>query len=517
MQERISQVVLISGFLAVIVGVPIAQVAVEMHRGVPVQATDLFRYPPTVKNLRGFEQALEDGWWGNEQVRPTLQRFLYLSVTDTGVKAVPGRENWLFYRPGVQYLVGRNQLEQGDPNSTRVKEPTGQTRRDAVAKAIVRFRDQLQERGLKLLVVPVPNKASVYPEQVTSRYSGKPDAFSSPTEGLLRILDKHGVETVDLFAAFRDARKTTSVQDESPLYLARDTHWTPKGAAIAAEAVAKRLRELGWTPEHPYEYTKQPAEVQRFGDIVEMASIPGMHEAYPPESVACTCILDPFHGGPLVPPPGERPGTYMNRHLIDTPMEASFLLIGDSFSRIYQCAEPPSLGEVAKTPALASPGDEDSDATAAPKPTGTKRLLPGSAGFPSLLATALKAPVDYIVSDGGAATEVRERLRVTPEILDNKKVVVWEFTERDVALGRQGWREVRLPEEAAGSSETANVVDGRSRSRCSGPATFGGSFGWFRVCPAPPTRATESRWTTTPLPSNATRSHRACCAARDST
>lgn len=33
--------------------------------------------------------------------------------------------------------------------------------------------------------------------------------------------------------------------------------------------------------------------------------------------------------------------------------------------------------------------------------------------------------------------------------------------------------------------------------RCSGPATFGNSFGWFRACLVPPNRSTETQWTTT--------------------
>ena len=446
MHEKLAGITLIIGFLAVIVGVPTAQVAVELNRGLPVQATDLFRAPPTVANLRRYEQSLEDAWWGNEWIRPRMQTFLYSATGDTGAKAVAGRDDWLFYRPGVQALFGKNRPELGDPNSTWVMPPSGETRRDAAAAAIVRFRDQLDKRGLKLLVVPIPSKATVYPDRLTRRFEGKSEDLISPAEELLRMLRDRGVETVDLFAAFRTAREGTSVlTPDSALYLTCDTHWTPLGATLAAEAVAARLRELGWMPEHPYEYTQEPTKVQRFGDIVEMTQIPGLREAFPPQEIACDRILDPLHGGPLVPPPGDRPGIYMNRHLVDTPMEAQFLLLGDSFSRIYQCREPGSLGETLKSSSREESDTNDSEDVAETKPTGSKRLLPGSAGFPSLLAAALKAPVDYIISDGGAATEVRQRLSVTPEILDNKKVVIWEFTERDVALGRAGWKDVELP------------------------------------------------------------------------
>lgn len=53
--------------------------------------------------------------------------------------------------------------------------------------------------------------------------------------------------------------------------------------------------------------------------------------------------------------------------------------------------------------------------------------------------------MDAIVSDGGASTDVRRKLSTNPEILEGKKVVIWEFVERDVALGAQGWEDVPLP------------------------------------------------------------------------
>ena len=60
---------------------------------------------------------------------------------------------------------------------------------------------------------------------------------------------------------------------------------------------------------------------------------------------------------------------------------------------------------------------------------------------------ALRLPLDFIVSDGGASTDVRKSLSANPEILEGKKVVVWEFVERDIRLGKTGWLDVALPPE----------------------------------------------------------------------
>src|ERR1019366_25135 len=117
---------------------------------------------------------------------------------------------------------------------------------------------------------------------------------------------------------------------------------------------------------------------------------------------------------------------------------ASVLVLGDSFCRIYQEREPRSLGNLIDPARDAEGGNIRAEKTAA-------RFLPGSAGFASQLALSLAAPVDYIVSDGGASTDVRRTLATDPEILEGKKVVVWEFVERDIQLGKSGWLDAPLP------------------------------------------------------------------------
>ncbi len=47
-----ARMVLIVGFLAIVAGVPVGQVAVELRRGERAQFADLFRYAPRESNLR---------------------------------------------------------------------------------------------------------------------------------------------------------------------------------------------------------------------------------------------------------------------------------------------------------------------------------------------------------------------------------------------------------------------------------------------------------------------------------
>jgi hypothetical protein len=42
---------------------------------------------------------------------------------------------------------------------------------------------------------------------------------------------------------------------------------------------------------------------------------------------------------------------------------------------------------------------------------------------------------------------VRQELYRRPALLQHKRVVVWEFVERDLRLGTEGWQQVPLPDE----------------------------------------------------------------------
>ena len=74
-----------------------------------------------------------------------------------------------------------------------------------------------------------------------------------------------------------------------------------------------------------------------------------------------------------------------------------------------------------------------------------ERDEPGSGGFIAHLAWELKSPMASIVNDGGASTLVRQQLSRKPALLTNKKLVIWEFVERDILFGTEGWQQIPLP------------------------------------------------------------------------
>jgi hypothetical protein len=378
MNTRAPSIFVIVLFLALVAGPPLLQVIVEARRGTWPAALQVFTQPPTPANLRAYEHAQQDTSVTARALWPVMQSLQFTVLREAGEKALVGPDGWLFYQPGVSYLTQRPQ-----PGDSTVK--------DAVT-AVIRFRDDLAARGIHLVIMPAPNKESVYPDQLVRGVPPPTQAISAETRSLLADCEAAGVEVVDLFALYRAARQSS----DAPLYLEQDSHWTPAGVDLAANAVAARIIERGWLPPGTIAYDARPASVEELGDIVRMSRSAQIEARVTPQSIATKQVVRRDTGALFANDP--------------TP---DALVIGDSFLRIYQ-QDPP-----------------------------------GGAGFVAHLALALGCPVAGLISDGGASTLVRQDLFRRPKLLAHAKVVVWEFVERDIRLGTEGWQPVPLPPEPA--------------------------------------------------------------------
>lgn len=377
-------------FLGIIASVALVQIFIEVLGKDGVRALEIFDQAPTAENLRAYERRLEAANWMGKLSRPWLQFARFAWLKDGGEKTVIGRGGWHFYKPGLNYMLARPEPEK-----------TQNAMHDPIT-AIVDFRDQLAARGVHLLLMPVPNKESIYPDQVSSRAEGLRQVVSPRTQEILKRLRSADVEFVDLFKEFGEARQQTGSAPPPFLYLAQDTHWSPAGVDLAAKAVARRLTELGWVQTGQVNYRERAAPVPRLGDIVRMLQIPMIERVVPPENVSCFEVVRQDNG-----------------ELYKDGSEADVLVLGDSFMRIYQ------------------------------------QDAPTSAGFIAHLAKELKRPLMSLVNDGGGATLVRQELSSRPIFLKNKKVVVWEFVERDIGLAIEGWKLVALPAQVSTNSPVA--------------------------------------------------------------
>ena len=374
MKPGAAHLFLVAVFLAM-VGMPmLVQTVRETSRGERPQALDVLLRAPTPANLRAYERALENASVTMRTLRPYMQAAQFLALRNAGEKALVGREGWYFYGPGVGFLTQRPKPGESTP--------------DQALSAVIRFRNQLAERDIRLILVPAPNKESVYPERLTRFAKPSDRIVSAETREFLEKLKLSGIEVVDLFALFREARRRSS--DE--VCLAQDSHWSPAGMELAARSVADRILAHGWLKPGVTAYRREPVPVKRLGDIVRMIRSPQIEQSISPEKMTCQRIVRGDTGDAYRDDPG-----------------AEVLVLGDSFLRIYQQDEP------------------------------------GQAGFVAHLAHALGRPIASIVNDGGAATLVRQDLFRRPHLLDHAKVLVWEFVERDLRFATEGWQNVPLP------------------------------------------------------------------------
>ena len=386
---------LILMFLGIIASVPLTQTIIELREDRGIRAFEIFSQVPTSTNLRNYERSLETACWAARWSRPWIQFAQFQWLKDGGEKVVVGRDGWYFYKPGLKNMLAR-------PDRFTAANPG-----EDPLPAILDFRDQLAARGIQLVVMPVPNKDSLYPDRLTARAKSLRGVLAPRTQDLLERLRAAHVECIDLFHEFAEARQQRCAWPEVPLYLAQDTHWSPLGVSIAAKAAARRLQELGWAHPRQVRYREQPAPVDRLGDIIRMLQAPLIERGLTPERVACAQVVRTDNG-----------------ELYKDAKDAEILILGDSFMRIYQQDEP------------------------------------RGAGFIAHLAKELSQPVMALVNDGGGSTLVRQELHARPLFLKNKKVVLWEFVERDIGLGIEGWKRVALGPVPGPARQNTGVAKG---------------------------------------------------------
>lgn len=161
-------------------------------------------------------------------------------LESTQSSAIEGVEGWRFLAAEIKHLLA------GDP-SEDPKKPL---------EAVVDFNDQLKRLGVRLIVVPIPAKATVHPEFLDSRL--KDESLSAPEAGFYESLRAKGVEVLDLAPEFASAKS------KGTLYCARDTHWNGSAIALAAQKLAEMLQ--GVTPKSlALEVSEESVEIQ--GDL----------------------------------------------------------------------------------------------------------------------------------------------------------------------------------------------------------------------------------------------------------
>lgn len=298
-----------------------------------------------------------------------------------GGNVYQGLDGWLFFGPELRSVsVGPFWGE----NAARVSRAA---QFQDPLPAIIDFHKQLAGAGIELLFMPVPAKASVYPDKLDASLDPAGPRLDAACAAFYDLLRVQGVQVVDLqplFAAHRD-------EPEGPVYCKTDSHWSPRACTLAAAHIAGLLKDRPWLadiPKTPYE--SAPTDLEIDGDLRQY-----LKDATLPKETVHAEVIGTRGGAAITPtePWGESP----------------VLLLGDSHNLVFH---------------------------------GGGDMHAAGAGFPDQLARALGFPVDLVAVRGSGATPARMTLLRRRDNLAGKKVVIWCFTAREFTEATGGWREL---------------------------------------------------------------------------
>jgi len=455
-----------------------------------------------LRDINEYTDALKDDSILTDALLPPAQRMMtrYLGVGNEQVYV--GRDGWLFYRPGVDYVTGPGFLSERHVRARRdaVKEWQDPPGLDPVG-AILDFARQLGARGIRLILVPTPVKAMVHPEKLSARFEDCREALRNPSFATFcqRLQDAgaaphdgNGVLVFDpapvLFdqklggwepsALPKQVRRKLGGQKPWPLFLQTDTHWRPETMNVVAYELSLRVRRClsaaGADPEGREAYVEEARQVTNAGDVAAMvqprvksgvlgrthaaigsgsaalgldrlaeAWATDRQDLFPPETVSLRRVLNE-QGSPWRP-----------------DRQADVLLLGDSFSNTYSSEE---MGW----------GD--------------------AAGLAERLSFYLQRRIDTICRNDAGAHATREilaaELRRGSDRLAGKKVVIWQFAARELAVGDWEFIELKLGSartRPAATKPAPGAVTDALELAAGETATITGRIAELKISPKPGT------------------------------
>jgi alginate O-acetyltransferase complex protein AlgJ len=320
-----------------------------------------------------LEDRLEEGNPLLDEIVPTLRLIGWTRLGLGSHDVVPAPGGWLFWRPDLEAVLVPDPL--GAPALARARR-FGRVEVDP-RPAILVWRDALAARGIELVVAPTPLKSELEAGRLAEGVGNRRVAGWT---SLTSALDAAGVAWIDLAAELEAGSSPAG-----SWFLRRDTHWHPAAVEIAARAIASRVA------------TVEPSLVGTAGKVEStLREVAGDGDLLRLLKLPASAGIDPE----IVEVQGLRDSEAV------VGRGGAVLLLGDSFTGVFSR---PELG------------------------------WGRGAGLGEQLARELGAKVDVITVNAGGARGSRERLlaelAADPTRLDDVRLVVWQFANREIVSG----------------------------------------------------------------------------------
>ena len=136
----------------------------------------------------------------------------------------------------------------------------------AAVDRIAEVQRDLDARGIRLVLAPLPAKSDIYAEEVPSLVRGP--AMAEAYNAFAAALKDRGIVTADTRPALLAAKPFGEV------FLKSDTHWSPSGAKATAEAVQTSLQVAGIGLPSESVTAQWQTPVSLWGDLTKFVTSP---------------------------------------------------------------------------------------------------------------------------------------------------------------------------------------------------------------------------------------------------
>ncbi len=145
-----------------------------------------------------------------------------------------------------------------------VRQSAGLIMRDeriaATVSLLAAMNAELEKRHIRFVVAAPPNSSTVYQDDLP--YWAQNNGRRTEYDAYLQGLRAHGVRVVDLRPAMTEARK------DGAAYYRHDTHWAPRGALAAYDAIIAADGHPDWRVDPKDALT--PPETKKGGDLARL-------------------------------------------------------------------------------------------------------------------------------------------------------------------------------------------------------------------------------------------------------
>lgn len=315
------------------------------------------------------------------------------AIENSDKMVIQGKDGWLFFGPELRSLSvgpfwGADAVKVSRASKAQNADPL---------PAILSFKAQLEKAGIELIMVPVPAKATIYPDMisdtVTVEQGQAPARFDVSQQAFYKLLADKGITVIDLTPVFLEHR----FDKEGYLFCQQDTHWTGRACELTANVIAEKIKDRAWLKNvKKHKYEAQPQTVEITGDLWGMLG----DKTLAKEKLPLTMVKERTAAG-LVSP--------------ELDAKSPIIVLGDSHNLVFH---------------------DGAD------------MLAQDAGFVDQFALKLGFPVDRVAVRGSGATPARMTLarliRQQEGYMKGKKLLIWCFTAREFTESMQGWADFAL-------------------------------------------------------------------------